>query len=454
MKGSSSELQEICLQGLLSDPYLLSTCIPHIKDSFFENVQYRLIYNCIKKYYNKYSGLPNNKELCLLIKENYDEKYGDEEAIIASCNTIFSSINTINKDFVYERVTEFIRRNNIEKSLGNIIEYVKTGDIDLDKVAIELKDSLNINFSRNTIYTLSDVTKITEVREEALGPSDNPVIVKFFIDPVNWCMQYKGLIPGTVNMIVAPPGRGKTTTSINQGIYTAEQGYNVLHVFLGDMSRYDGLLRYLSCLSGVDTSKLVELSDEQLAAFIRKYNMTGVLGHISIASYAADEKTPNQLIEEIIHMQRETKTHYNVIIIDYDENFAKETDSMYESGGNVYNRIALFAVLNKSVVFILAQPKPAFWDKEIIPLEAAAESSKKQKIIDLMLTIGKPSKESSVGTLNIAKNRRGDDSKYVRLKFTGSNARIQAITDKEYIETKSKEAFNNKNIDKDQQNEQ
>jgi hypothetical protein len=112
---------------------------------------------------------------------------------------------------------------------------------------------------------------------------------------------------------------------------------------------------------------------------------------------------------------------------------------MYESGGNVYNRIALFAVTNKSVLFILAQPKPSYWDKEVIPLEAAAESSKKQKIIDLMLTLGSPSKTSSIGMLNIAKNRRGEDGRKICIHKNGANARMTHITADEYESIKKSE---------------
>lgn len=440
MQGTSKELQEVALKGIMSDPYLLSKCSGVITENYFENVSYKLIYKCVKKFYNKYSVIPSQEELLLLINDNHREEYGSIDDIHTDIDKLYS-MDLSNEDFVYEKVIEFIRRNKIEGAINNIAEYVTSGNIDLDKVAVELRDGLSINLSRSTTLNLSDISKIKEVKEDALGSSENPVIIKFFIDPVNWCMQYKGLIPGTITMIVAPPGRGKTTTSINQGLSTAQQGFTVLHIFLGDMSRFDGLLRYLSCLSGVPTSKLVELSIDDLTKFVKKWNMTGILGKITVASYAADEVTPDQLIEDIKVLQKNSKTHYDLIIIDYDENFRKETDSMYESGGNVYNRIALFAVLNKSVMIILAQPKPQYWDKEVIPLEAAAESSKKQKIIDLMLTIGSPSKDSSVGTLNIAKNRRGEDCKVVRLKKDGATARISAISDEDYLKIKNKEKF-------------
>lgn len=445
MKGASAELQEISIIGLINDPYLLAKCIPEITEKFFSNPMYKLIYKALKKYYNKYLTVPTEKELSVMISDLHKEDYGKLEDINKIVEKLYST-KISSEDYVYDQITEFIKRNKIESSLNKVVNYINGGSIDLDTVANEFRDSLNITFNRAPLLNLSDITKVSEVREEALGPTENPVMIKFFLDPVNWCMQYKALPPGTLNMVVAPPGRGKTTTLINQGVYTAQQGFNILHVFLGDMSRYDGLLRYLSCFTGVPTSKLVDLSDEELKKFIQKYNMSGILSHIYIASYAADELTPNQLVEEITSMQKDNKVHFHVIIVDYDENFANATNSMYESGGSNYNRLALFSVINKSVMFIAAQPKPEYWSKEVLPLECAAESSKKQKIIDLMLTIGKPKKDSKVGTVNIAKNRRGDDCKYVRVKFDGANARVKAITEEEYSDGKKADNYSSKEI--------
>lgn len=438
IKGSSQELQEVTIIALLHDPYLLANCIPEMNESYFVKPGYKLIYSALRKFYEKYMKIPSEKEMELSVQESFREDYGRIVDIMDDLHKLYSS-EIKNEDFLYEKVTDFIRRNKVERVLQRVVSYIEEGDIDLNKVADELSDGMTINFSRAPAYRLSDITKIRDIRREALGDTENPVIVKMFIDSLNWSMQYKGLIPGTINMVVAPPGRGKTTFLINQGLSTAQQGFTCLHIFLGDMTKYDGLLRYLSCLSGVPTSKLVDMSDDDLTKFVRKYNMTGVLSNLMIASYAADELTASKLVEEVKNIQKKNSVHFNVIIVDYDENLAKDSDSMYESGGNVYNKIALFAALNKSVIFIAAQPKPAYWKEEIIPLEAAAESSKKQKIIDLMLTIGKQRKELSVGTLNIAKNRRGDDCKHFRLSFNGANAQVRHISEADYQSIMSKE---------------
>lgn len=432
MDGSSKPLQGVSLAGLMSDPYSMAKCHTIVNESYYENISYKLIYKCLSMYYKKYLITPSHKEMAVMIDELHTDEYGDKQEAVRLTQKIFEDIGSYSEEFLYDKVREFIRRNKIERTLSKVLTHVKTGNIDLDEFLIDIKDSIDINFSKSTTYRLSDVDNLIEIREEALGSSDNPVTVKFFIDAVNKCMQYGALIPGTLNLVVGPPGRGKTTLAINQGLHAAKQGLKSLHVFLGDMKRFDGLLRYVSCLSGASTRDLVNMSNDDLKKFIIKWNMTGVLDNVEVVSYPPETLNIDELIEEIRRLQKENRVHYSQIIVDYDENISEESDNMYKSSGMVYNKLSAFSEDNKSVVFILSQPKPDYWKNEVIPLEGAAESSKKQKIIDLMITLGRSNRECSVGTLNLAKNRRGEDGKLFRILLDGSSARIEHITEDEY----------------------
>jgi len=447
LKGSSSEIQEFALIGLLHDTYLLAKCIDTITPKYFDNDNYKIIYKCLSDFYRKNQKLPEVIEMCVELEKATNSDPANTLNLTELKDT-YKKLNgqkLSSETNAYDEVREFIKRNLIEDSLNKIVTHMESaGSINLDNVASSLQNSLSIEFSKLPVINLanSDIEHLKEVRASALGTSDSPITVKFFIDKLNECMQYKALIPGTLNMITASPGSGKTTLLINQGIYTALCGLNILHVFLGDMSAYDGLIRYLSCLSNTPSSKIVEMSEKELSSFIKEVNQCGVLSKIDIASYAADQLTSTQLIEEITAIQKRYNKHYHAIIIDYDENISVEADSMYTSGGQIYNKIALFAVLNKSVIFIASQPKPEYWKYEILPMEAASESSKKQKIIDLMITMGKPTRDSTVATLHIAKNRRGVTGKIFRVSINGETAKIKHITEEEYEQTKQVENNN------------
>lgn len=440
----SNELQNVALVGMTHDSYLLSKCVNIVTDNFFEDSDFKLIYRGLRSFYTAYNKVPTITELRMSIEQVALRGQGNAVFDVEKAKQVAEMIyneKIQSEEYVYSQITEFIRRNNIEKSLSNVVDYLSNGKLDLDKVAVELQNSLNITFGKLPIIKLSDSepTHLNKLKSEALGSAQSPITVKMFIDSMNDCMQYGALIPGTLNMVTASPGSGKTTWLINQGLRVANDNLNVLHVFLGDMTHYDGVIRYLSCHTGVPSSKLVAMDGKELSDFITENNQSGRLSKVFIASYAADQLTTSQLIEEICEMQKNVGVHFNAVIIDYDENIVVEADSMYASGGQIYNKIALFAVMNKSVVFIASQPKPEYWKYEILPMEAASESSKKQKIIDLMITMGKPHRDSSVATVHIAKNRRGVTGKTFRVKIDGETAQISHITEDVYTQIKTTE---------------
>ena len=86
---------------------------------------------------------------------------------------------------------------------------------------------------------------------------------------------------------------------------------------------------------------------------------------------------------------------------------------------------------------VASQPKQAFWGYEIIPLDGAAESSKKQMVVDLAMTMGMVSRDANVGTLFLNKLRRGQTGAYIRIKTDWARCRLYEIDDNEYYALKS-----------------
>lgn len=91
-------------------------------------------------------------------------------------------------------------------------------------------------------------------------------------------------------------------------------------------------------------------------------------------------------------------------------NFDKdEALSMYDQGGAVYDQLTRLTREGK-LVFVASQPKISYFREELLPQDAAGESSRKQHISDVILTIGRRWESSmKMGYFNIAKSRRGDN---------------------------------------------
>ena len=83
-------------------------------------------------------------------------------------------------------------------------------------------------------------------------------------------------------------------------------------------------------------------------------------------------------------------------------------------------------------MMVASQPKVSYWKEEIIPLEGAAESSKKQHVVDLMMTFNLVARDATIGTFFIPKVRRGTSGRLVRVKTQWEYCRLQEITEEDY----------------------
>lgn len=227
---------------------------------------------------------------------------------------------------------------------------------------------------------------------------------------------------------------GKTSYLVNEGAAAAMQGFHVLHVFLGDMIQYDGFVRYVSNISGELQNDVANMTDEAQAELVRQLNDTynGVMNRIALLSYGSGEVTVDSLIENIRNEQKRTGVRFDDIIIDYADNFEKDDTSLYTEGGRIYDRLALFGRTNGSVIMVASQPKIQYWKEEIIPLEGASESSKKQHIVDLLMTFNLVDRNSKIGTIFIPKVRRGISGRLVRVQTQWERCRIVEITEADY----------------------
>lgn len=439
MEGTSAELQEVVLSSIMKDSYLLSTVKSQITENYYTGSDYRLIYRALKDYHDKYSSLPDLRSLIITIQGLYNDAFGDLNEIQEKAVSLFNSAQA-DENFVIDRVTSFVKRNKVESALRHIVPLIKEGkEFGIEKAADALLDSLNVNFSKNEIFNLYDMDQLSDIRTAAIGDKDTPMIIKSVLDPVNQALQFKGYKPGDLAMVVAAPGVGKTSYLTNEGAHAARQGYNVLNIYLGDMTEYDGFIRYSSCLSGVPQDEIALMSIEEQKNLVTQANMSsnGAFNRISLLSYAANELTIDQMIENVHKAQDKFNIHFDMIIVDYADNLIRESTMMYESGGMMYNKLSMLMRTNRSIGLVASQPKIAYWNKEIIPKEGAAESSQKQHVIDMMLTFGKPSADAPIGTIFMPKVRRGQAGKLVRVETQWERCFIRSINEKDYIKAKA-----------------
>ena len=434
---SSSEFQTIVLSTLMKDDYLYTKTSRYISEVMFDKYQYKVIYKSLKFFYEKYNKLPSLNELLVIISDFLNPEIMSLEDIRLECTTLYNS-PSYDENFVTDKILTFIRRSAVEDTLKEYLPKVSSGDsIAIDQLGEELSSKLDVSLTRSSAFKLSDINKLAQARIESVGTETNPRIIKSFSDSINNALLFKGYKSGDLIMICAGPGTGKSMYMVNEGAAASMQGFKVLHLFIGDMKEYDGLIRYLSLYTQIPQRDIINMPITQQAKLIKDNNMLGFFDNLVVSSYGAGEITIDEMIQEVNRLQTDNRMHFDMILVDYADNLIPTSDIMYESGGMLYNKLALLGYKNKSVIIVGSQPKQSFWDEEIIPKNAAAESSKKQHVIDVMITMGRSYKGSKIGSMFLAKVRRGEEGRIIRYRTHYEIAKIEPISETDYLQSKA-----------------
>lgn len=435
---SFDETQKIVLSTILKDSYVLAKVKDDIRIQYFNKFTYKIIYKSVLYFYHKYGKLASELELILVIKDLLTEDVCSLEEIQQDLHELYE-LPVSSLEFTTDQVTRFVKRKRLENTLKEFLPKIKDGDsLCIDEFGERLSESVTLSLHNSKAFQISNLEQLDDVRRESVGSDDNPTIVKSVVSSINDSLLYKGYKSGDIAIIVAKPGCGKTMFMVNELANAARQGYNALHLFIGDMTEYDGLVRYLSNISGVMQDDIASMNLECQRNLVSNLNNeSDVLHRITVKSYAASEISVEQMIEDVFKIQNDLKIHYDIIAVDYPDNLIKSQESMYESGGDIYNRLSYLARRNKCVVLAGSQPKISNWSDEIIPLSGCAESSKKQHIADLIIALGRPSNDSKLLTGFLAKVRRGTMGTIFRLKTEFERARLELISEFDYVQLKS-----------------
>ncbi len=308
-----------------------------------------------------------------LIRENRDITSGDE----------------------LQKLSENLFKFYVTKQLTYYINKYSNNPI---KLLEQLKDIPTVLTSGVDINVLGSLTA-SEVIEEDIGDLSN--VLRSNFELINNSTPFGGYLPGSVVMFLAAPGNGKSALMLYEAARATIESKKVLWIALGDLTRYDFITRYTAVLS--------ETSYPEVSINPDKY----FVDDIKAAALNMDLITiPANVLssEEILEITK--LKDYDLVVVDYDSNVKSSgSDNMYETGGEVYNVLTEIARptdgRKHKVVFVASQPKVHLWEELEIPLSGAGESSRKQHIIDMMITLGTANVEKPCGMMLIAKNRRG-----------------------------------------------
>lgn len=205
---------------------------------------------------------------------------------------------------------------------------------------------------------------------------------------------------------------GKTLFMMTEAVEAIKQGKKVLYAAIGDLKPFDFVSRICSMLLKIPMTKTALSVESNWKAACMMYPQLAT--NLRVQFISPNKYTPEQWLK--MNEQLGNVDNYDVFFIDYDTNFNTEKDSMYAKGDEVYTMAYTLSQHAGKYVFVGSQPKIGNWKDQELGLESASESSRKQQIVDVMISLSHDrnvrNPRNHLGIINVPKNRRGGTTKF------------------------------------------
>ncbi|BES79918.1 hexameric helicase [Yersinia phage vB_Yru_GN1] len=344
------------------------------------------------------------------------DESGSSQRIISQIFVLYpgSSLDVIKSKLDYyqsltsrEDINHFLKLLNdkIKRSVfdSSLNEYFDKKNLDQLIVSI---DQLTDNLHSSVIPFIGLGSLKADDLKESFS-EDNKLSSS--VKKLNDCSSYHALLKGQLVIVAAPPGVGKTQFMMNETYHHAKDGKKVVYLAMGDSLQSDFTIK-LGCIHfNVDVQGFLK----DIEKYMKDSEFLRILNNINLSVVSAGELRSGD-VRRFYKADAEL-SKADVYFFDYDSNFAElsETD-MYSAHDIIYNNLyALARLPHPKLVYVASQVKTGYYKSEFIPLQALAESNRKQAIADYVVTIsGIKDEIKNCGIFNIVKARRG------RLGFT------------------------------------
>ena len=253
----------------------------------------KICINVYIDYIRQYNKLPSQEEMYSDLGR-YCQKYGIDEIMKQRSIEILQECYKLNYniDYVKDHFIKFATTNKLTEA---IIDAAKTIKEKGDYLSERDYESIHENIEKAITIKARDTEGVlfADVADNPLGfmqtqnRYDKEAVVKSGIPTFDNAHMAGGPLPGEMYVVSAPPGRGKSTLLVNIGAAALLQGKDVVHIFVGDNTEADGVLRYCARLTGVPLSQIMLNSAQYIESWTyMKSNFE--LGNLIIGAYPID----------------------------------------------------------------------------------------------------------------------------------------------------------------------
>lgn len=317
------DFETIILKSLIYDPEYFGRALAILTNTYFKKLGNAEVFKLIKDYYNRYHERPQEVALVAMIKDvaNEERKKAIIEALksVASCelnkNTKFMLDETVTfiKDYLFYKMLEIGSEGLMEKNE----EKKQKARLYLDEIAkIKIDSDLGLDFR--------DINHMIEYYQE------RNIGIKTHHKQIDNRLG-SGFLPGTLNVILASQGVGKSLLMCDFVSNMLADQKNILYLSL-EMSEEEVMKRIHANVLNINVNEFTDISktDGELSALNRvpvtkdmilgsyqRFISSGTVGTFAVKAQSPGSFSSLMLRDLLDKYQNEKDMTFDIIMVDY-----------------------------------------------------------------------------------------------------------------------------------------
>lgn len=242
--------ESLILKSLIQNNEYFMMCMPRIDDTLFSEKVTKLIFKCIRLYYEKYNKQPTYSVLELFSEKVTGVTDEQQKTIVELCEYIKRD-EELNYNWIYDKTLDWIRERRYYEALIAGAEKFDKGELDTT-LSEKLDAALAITFDNTIGMEFSDAEQRWEkyISEEEHIPFD----IEMFNTITNG-----GVCKGTLNVFMSSDTGGfKSGTMCHIAANSLKFGKNVLYISF-EMSEDKIMERIDANLLDIEIDNLIKL---------------------------------------------------------------------------------------------------------------------------------------------------------------------------------------------------
>ena len=409
---SDMRTEDLIFSNLLHNDEFTRNVLPYIKPEYFTERSYRIVYNLIFNFFEKYNSLPSKPALKIELDE-LTIAQGDYDECIQIVNRLDKT--DVDSEWLMEKTEQFCQDKAIYNAIMESIQIID-GKTDKDKGALPqlLQDALGVSFDNSIGH---DFLEDYEDRYEFYHRK----VEKIEFDLKFFNTITRGGIPRkTLNVILAGTAVGKSLMMCHMASNNLMQGKNVLYITL-EMAEERIAERIDANLMNLPLNELETYPKETYNSKIERLAKK-TKGKLVIKEYPTATVGAGHFRHLLNELKQKKKFVPDIIYIDY---LNLCVSSRMKMGGSVNSYAYIksiaeelrgLAVENNLPIFTATQTNRTGYTSSDVGLEDTSESFGLPATADFMFAAISTEELEGLGQLMIKqlKNRYGDPSLHRR----------------------------------------